>query len=235
MFWSSARAARDCAPRLKRPAPASRSAWCANRFWARRTPSWPRAALRPRLPTSTTATTGACISPTPCAAASTSTTGAWPSCMPGKRPTACASSRLGARSSTAPRTAASCSATSAAIAIPRLAHVGDRTGLEMIRTLQDHGIHTGMEVHMECTVLDAADRFRPRGGRLRLRSREGPLHSVARQGRRHRNRRHRPRLQDHQQQLGIHGRRPRARLPRGRRAAGHGIRPVPSHRHGLAA
>ncbi|MGH9624896.1 MAG: FAD-binding protein, partial [Bryobacteraceae bacterium] len=36
---------------------------------------------------------------------------------------------------------------------PRLAHVGDRTGLEMIRTLQDHGIHMGMEVHMETTVL----------------------------------------------------------------------------------
>src|SRR6516225_1878465 len=36
---------------------------------------------------------------------------------------------------------------------PRLAHVGDRTGLEMIRTLQDHGIHQGMEVHMETTVL----------------------------------------------------------------------------------
>jgi succinate dehydrogenase / fumarate reductase flavoprotein subunit len=36
---------------------------------------------------------------------------------------------------------------------PRLAHVGDRTGLEMIRTLQDHGIHSGMTVHMECTVL----------------------------------------------------------------------------------
>jgi succinate dehydrogenase / fumarate reductase flavoprotein subunit len=36
---------------------------------------------------------------------------------------------------------------------PRLAHVGDRTGLEMIRTLQDHGIHQGIEVHMECTVL----------------------------------------------------------------------------------
>src|ERR1700686_5414240 len=36
---------------------------------------------------------------------------------------------------------------------PRLAHVGDRTGLEMIRTLQDHGIHAGIEVHMECTVL----------------------------------------------------------------------------------
>jgi succinate dehydrogenase / fumarate reductase, flavoprotein subunit len=35
---------------------------------------------------------------------------------------------------------------------PRLAHVGDRTGLEMIRTLQQHGIHTGMHVYMECTV-----------------------------------------------------------------------------------
>ncbi|WP_394822555.1 fumarate reductase/succinate dehydrogenase flavoprotein subunit [Pendulispora albinea] len=35
---------------------------------------------------------------------------------------------------------------------PRLAHVGDRTGLEMIRTLQQHGIHTGMKVYMECTV-----------------------------------------------------------------------------------
>jgi succinate dehydrogenase / fumarate reductase, flavoprotein subunit len=36
---------------------------------------------------------------------------------------------------------------------PRLAHVGDRTGLEMIRTLQDHGIHQGIEVHMECTAI----------------------------------------------------------------------------------
>ncbi len=35
---------------------------------------------------------------------------------------------------------------------PRLAHVGDRTGLEMIRTLQDHGVHRGVSVHMECTV-----------------------------------------------------------------------------------
>ncbi len=36
---------------------------------------------------------------------------------------------------------------------PRLAHVGDRTGLEMIRTLQDHGIHQGIEVHMEQTIV----------------------------------------------------------------------------------
>lgn len=36
---------------------------------------------------------------------------------------------------------------------PRLAHVGDRTGLEMIRTLQDHGIHQGIDVFMEMTVF----------------------------------------------------------------------------------
>jgi succinate dehydrogenase / fumarate reductase flavoprotein subunit len=37
---------------------------------------------------------------------------------------------------------------------PRLAHVGDRTGLELIRTLQDHGIHQGFEVYMECKALN---------------------------------------------------------------------------------
>ncbi len=36
---------------------------------------------------------------------------------------------------------------------PRLAHVGDRTGLEMIRTLQDHGVHQGIDVHMERTIV----------------------------------------------------------------------------------
>src|SRR5437588_10827990 len=34
----------------------------------------------------------------------------------------------------------------------RLAHVGDRTGLEMIRTLQDHAVANGIDVFMECTV-----------------------------------------------------------------------------------
>lgn len=36
---------------------------------------------------------------------------------------------------------------------PRLAHVGDRTGLELIRTLQDHTVHLGVVVHMEHTVV----------------------------------------------------------------------------------
>jgi succinate dehydrogenase / fumarate reductase flavoprotein subunit len=34
----------------------------------------------------------------------------------------------------------------------RLCHVGDRTGLEMIRTLQDRGVQQGVDVYMECTV-----------------------------------------------------------------------------------
>ena len=45
---------------------------------------------------------------------------------------------------------------------PRLAHVGDRTGLEMIRTLQDHGIHMGIDVFMEMTVI----RLLTDGGRI---------------------------------------------------------------------
>ncbi len=45
---------------------------------------------------------------------------------------------------------------------PRLAHVGDRTGLEMIRTLQDHGVHQGIDVHMEVTVV----RLFTQGGRI---------------------------------------------------------------------
>ncbi|MGH7565209.1 MAG: FAD-binding protein, partial [Gemmatimonadota bacterium] len=47
-------------------------------------------------------------------------------------------------------------------AYPRLAHVGDRTGLEMIRTLQDHGIHQGIDFHMEATVV----RLLTTGGRV---------------------------------------------------------------------
>jgi succinate dehydrogenase / fumarate reductase flavoprotein subunit len=34
----------------------------------------------------------------------------------------------------------------------RLCHVGDRTGLEMIRTLQDRGVNLGIDVYMECAI-----------------------------------------------------------------------------------
>ena len=36
---------------------------------------------------------------------------------------------------------------------PRLAHVGDRTGLEMIRTLQDYAVYQPIDVQMECTII----------------------------------------------------------------------------------
>ncbi|MDX6357089.1 MAG: succinate dehydrogenase / fumarate reductase, flavoprotein subunit, partial [Nocardioidaceae bacterium] len=36
----------------------------------------------------------------------------------------------------------------------RLAHVGDRTGLEMIRTLQQRAVQLGVDVFMECTITD---------------------------------------------------------------------------------
>ena len=36
---------------------------------------------------------------------------------------------------------------------PRLAHVGDRTGLEIIRTLQDFAVHQPIDIHMECTIV----------------------------------------------------------------------------------
>ncbi|MEW6299715.1 MAG: fumarate reductase/succinate dehydrogenase flavoprotein subunit [Thermodesulfobacteriota bacterium] len=44
----------------------------------------------------------------------------------------------------------------------RLAHVGDRTGLEMIRTLQNHAVHKGIDVYMECNV----QRLLTDGGRV---------------------------------------------------------------------
>jgi succinate dehydrogenase / fumarate reductase flavoprotein subunit len=49
---------------------------------------------------------------------------------------------------------------------PRLAHVGDRTGLEMIRTLQDKGVHQGIDVHMECTIRWILKDGGPNGGRV---------------------------------------------------------------------
>ena len=77
---------------------------------------------------------------------------------------------------------------------PRLAHVGDRTGLEMIRTLQDHGIHQGIEVYMEHDGCHPSDRRRPRRRRIRLRSGTGTFPRFRGQGHRHRYWRNRSRL-----------------------------------------
>ncbi len=100
---------------------------------------------------------------------------------------------------------------------PRLAHVGDRTGLEMIRTLQDHGVHQGIDVHMEHTVVTLLKDGERVVGRvwLTIASADGFKIFQAKAvvlatggiG---------TRVQDHEQQLGRHGRRALARLSRGR-------------------
>ena len=57
------------------------------------------------------------------------------------------------RRSTARPTGGSCSGTSEAIVTARLAHVGDRTGLEMIRALQHRAVSIGIDVFMECKIV----------------------------------------------------------------------------------
>ena len=63
---------------------------------------------------------------------------------------------------------------------PRLAHVGDRTGLEMIRTLQDHGIHQRHRRAHGVHGRRAAQGRRPRRRRVRLRPRARPLPASSR-------------------------------------------------------
>ena len=141
-------AGRDRGPRGRRAHGGRLQVACS----ARRTRSWPRAASPRRWPTSTPRTTGGCTSATPCAAGRCSTTGAWRSCTRRRRPTASASSRTGARCSTAPPTGLISQRDFGGHRYARLAHVGDRTGLELIRTLQQRTVALGIDVYMECTV-----------------------------------------------------------------------------------
>ena len=65
----------------------------------------------------------------------------------------------------------------------RLCHVGDRTGLEMIRTLQDRGVHLGIDVYMECTISRLLKDGESRRRRIRLLARAGPLRGVSKPSR----------------------------------------------------
>ena len=89
----------------------------------------------------------------------------------------------------------------------RLAHVGDRTGLEMIRTLQQHAVHKGIDVYMECTLVTPPQGRRPGLRRLRLLARDGEVRPLQGEGGRAGHRRHRQGLEDHLQLLGVHRRR----------------------------
>src|SRR5579862_3870387 len=59
---------------------------------------------------------------------------------------------------------------------PRLAHVGDRTGLEMIRTLQDHDIHLGIDVFMEYTIVTLLKQADPVVGAFGYERERGRIH-----------------------------------------------------------
>jgi succinate dehydrogenase/fumarate reductase flavoprotein subunit len=122
---------------------------------------------------------------------------------------------------------------------PRLAHVGDRTGLEMIRTLQDKSVGDAkVDVFMECTVarlLKDGDRT---GLEMIRTLQDHAIHqgidvhmevtvsALLMDG---------GRVAGHLELLGVHGRRAWPRLPRRCRAHRHGIHPVPPHGHGVAA
>jgi succinate dehydrogenase / fumarate reductase flavoprotein subunit len=59
---------------------------------------------------------------------------------------------------------------------PRLAHIGDRTGLELLRTLQDRAVHTsGVDVHMEVTVFRLLKTDGRIAGALAYRRKDGSL------------------------------------------------------------
>ena len=104
----------------------------------------------------------------------------------------------------------------------RLAHVGDRTGLEMIRVLQDKAVHSNIDVHMECTIV----RLFVSGGRI-----AGALGYFRETGRFVLFRAGAVVLATG----GIGKGWPRPRLRRGRRADRHGVCAVSSDRHGVAA
>ena len=122
----------------------------------------------------------------------------------------------------------------------RLAHVGDRTGLEMIRTLQQRAVQIGIDVFMECTVTELLQEDDGNGGgRIsgifgywretgRFVTIEAPSVILATGG-------IGKAVQGDVELLGVHRRRPRAGAPGRRVADQHGVRPVPPDRHGVAA
>lgn len=130
---------------------------------------------------------------------------------------------------------------------PRLAHVGDRTGLELIRTMQQKIVSLQQEdyaelgdyearikVFAECTITELLKDGDAIAGAFGY-WRERPVRAVrgARGGAGHR--RHRQVVQGHLELLGVHRRRARPGAAGGRIADQHGVRPVPSDGHGVAA
>ena len=131
---------------------------------------------------------------------------------------------------------------------PRLAHVGDRTGLEMIRSLQQKVVamqqqdavefgdpEAMIKVFAETTITELIKADGRIAGSLRVLQGHRPVRAVrgARGGAGHR--RHRQDLQGHLELVGVHRRRSRAGAARRGQAAEHGVRPAAPDRDDLAA
>ena len=118
----------------------------------------------------------------------------------------------------------------------RLAHVGDRTGLEMIRALQHRAVSLGIDVFMECKIVRLLqDDGGAVNGAVGLLAGIGAFCHLRRQGGRHRDRRARQGVEVHLQLVGVHRRRDGARAVGRSRSDRHGSRPIPPDRDGLAA
>ena len=131
---------------------------------------------------------------------------------------------------------------------PRLAHVGDRTGLELIRTLQQKIVSLQQEdfkatgdyesylrVFHECTITDLFVTDGRIAGCFGYFRSDGQLRPLRRAGDRAGHRRGRQELPGHEQLVGVHRRRARPGPARGRHSDQHGVPAVPPHGHGLAA
>ena len=131
---------------------------------------------------------------------------------------------------------------------PRLAHVGDRTGLEMIRTLQqkvvalqqEDAIEFGdpeamIKVFAETTITELINDGEADRRGVRLLQGHRPVRAVRGAGGGARHRRHRQDLQGHLELVGVHRRWARAGAAGRGHAAEHGVRPVAPDRDGVAA
>ena len=112
----------------------------------------------------------------------------------------------------------------------RLAHVGDRTGLELIRTLQQRTVALGIDVYMECTVTRLLTAGDGHHRRVRLLARVRAVRRLAGAVGRAGDRRDRQVLQGHLELVGVHRRRALAGPAGGRDAGEHGVRAVPPDR-----
>ena len=139
----------------------------------------------PPWATSTPRTTGRSTSATPCAAARCSTTGAWPSSTPRRRPTGCCELEDWGALFDRTKDGRILQRDFGGHRYARLAHVGDRTGLELIRTLQQKAVaHGHRRVHGVQGPPPPARRRGPDLGRRRLLAPDRRVRRLHRQGRR---------------------------------------------------